>query len=71
MMFGPVLWQHCLVARHQTHRSLALKDERLFAKHQLPALRAAATDVCRLLDSGYAARSPLGLVGHQHNRWTK
>jgi hypothetical protein len=55
------------VARHQTHRGLAPQDERLFAARQLPALRAAAADLCWLLDRGYAARSALELVGNRHN----
>src|SRR5208283_2442487 len=55
------------VARHQTHRGLAPQDERLFAARQLPALRAAAADLCWLLDHGYAARSAVELVGNRHN----
>jgi hypothetical protein len=55
------------VARHQTHRGLAPQDERLFAARQLPALRAAAADLCWLLDRGYASRSAVELVGNRHN----
>jgi len=55
------------MARHQTHRGLAPQDERLFAARQLPALRAAAADLCWLLDRDYAARSALELVGNRHN----
>jgi hypothetical protein len=55
------------VARQQTHRGLAPQDERLFAARQLPALRAAAADLCWLLDRGYAARSAIELVGNRHN----
>lgn len=55
------------MARHQTHRGLAPQDERLFAARQLPALRAAAADLCWLLDRGYAARSAVELVGNRHN----
>jgi hypothetical protein len=55
------------VTRHQTHRGLAPQDERLFAARQLPALRAAAADLCWLLDRGYAARSAVELVGNRHN----
>ncbi len=55
------------MARQQTHRGLAPKDDRLFAGRQLPALRAAAADLCWLLDRGYAARSALELVGNRHN----
>jgi hypothetical protein len=61
------MWQHLLVARQQTHRGLAPKDDRLFSGRQLPALRAAAGDLCWLLDRGYAARSALELVGNRHN----
>jgi hypothetical protein len=55
------------VARHQTHRGLAPRDERLFAARQLPALCAAAADLCWLLDRGYAPRSAIELVGNRHN----
>jgi len=55
------------VARHQIHRGLAPQDERLFAARQLPVLRAAAADLCWLLDRGYAARSAVELVGNRHN----
>jgi hypothetical protein len=55
------------VARHQTHRGPGPQDERLFAARQLPALRAAAADLCWLLDRGYAARSAVELVGNRHN----
>jgi hypothetical protein len=55
------------MSRHQTHRGLAPQDERLFADPQLPALRAAAGDLCWLLDRGYAPRSALELVGNRHN----
>ncbi len=53
--------------RHQTHRGLAPKDERLFAARQLPALRAATSDLCWLLDRDYALRSAVELVGNRHN----
>jgi len=55
------------MARHQTHRGLAPQDERLFAARQLPALRAAAADLCWLLDRGYASRSAVELVGNRHD----
>ena len=55
------------MARQQTHRGLAPKDDRLFSDRQHPALRAAASDLCWLLDRGYAARSALVLVGNRHN----
>ena len=54
------------MARHQTHRGLAPQDERLFAMRQLPKLRAAAGDLCWLLDRGYALRSAVELVGNRH-----
>jgi len=55
------------MARHQTHRGAAAQDDRLFAARQLPALRAAAFDLCWLLDRGYAVRSANELVGNRHN----
>jgi len=55
------------MARHQTHRGPAPQDQRLFAAQQLPALRAAAADLCWLLDRGYAARSAVELVGNRHS----
>jgi hypothetical protein len=54
------------VARHPTHRGPAPQDERLFAERQLPALRAAMSDLCWLLDRGYAARSAVELVGNRY-----
>ncbi|HTV41987.1 MAG TPA: DUF434 domain-containing protein [Candidatus Sulfotelmatobacter sp.] len=55
------------MAGRQTHRGAAPQDERLFARDQLGALRAAASDLCWLLDRHYAARSALELVGNRHN----
>ena len=55
------------MASHQTHRGLAPQDERLFAARQLPALRAAAADLCWLLDRSYASRSALELVGNRYS----
>lgn len=55
------------MARHQSHRGPASKDERLFGTRQLPALRAATHDLCWLLDHGYASRSATELVGNRHN----
>jgi hypothetical protein len=55
------------MARHPTHRGPAPGDERLFAARALPALRAAAADLCWLLDRGYAVRSALELVGNRFN----
>ena len=51
----------------QTHRGVAPQDERLFAPSQLGVLRAAASDLCWLLDRHYAVRSALDLVGNRHN----
>jgi hypothetical protein len=42
-------------------------DERLFGARQLPALRAAVSDLCWLLDHGYASNSAGELVGNRHN----
>lgn len=55
------------MASHQMHRGPAPKDEELFAGRPLTALRAAAADLCWLLDRGYAARSAIELVGNRHN----
>jgi hypothetical protein len=51
----------------QIHRGPASKDKELFGESQLPALRAAALDLCWLLDHGYALRSAIELVGNRHN----
>lgn len=42
-------------------------DERLFSAAQLPILRAAVSDLCWLLDHGYASHSATELVGNRHN----
>jgi hypothetical protein len=55
------------VARHQSHRGPASKDEKLFGARQFPALRAATHDLCWLLDHGYASHSATELVGNRHN----
>jgi hypothetical protein len=55
------------MARHQSHRGPAARDEKLFGARQLPALRAAAQDLCWLLDRGYALHSATELVGNRHN----
>jgi len=65
--FCAAMCQHEVVARHQSHRGPASKDERLFAARQLPALRAATCDLCWLLDHGYASHSATELVGNRHN----
>lgn len=53
--------------RQQTHRGAAPKDGRLFDARQLPALRAAAHDLCWLLDRGYSSHSAIELVGNRYN----
>ena len=55
------------MARHQSHRGPAPRDEKLFGARQLPALRAATHDFCWLLDRGYASHSAIELVGNRHN----
>lgn len=52
---------------HQVHRGAASEDHRLFAPTQLPNLRAAAGDLCWLLDRDYAPRSALELVGNRYS----
>lgn len=42
-------------------------DDRLFRADQLPTLRAAANDLCWLLDHGYASNSATELVGNRYN----
>ena len=42
-------------------------DKRLFDAGQLPVLRAAAGDLCWLLDRGYASHSATELVGNRYN----
>lgn len=42
-------------------------DERLFSAAQIPTLRAAGSDLCWLLDHGYASHSATELVGNRHN----
>jgi hypothetical protein len=51
----------------QTHRGPAPEDQRAFAPSQLPALRAAAVELCWLLDRDYAAHSAIELAGNRHN----
>lgn len=55
------------MAGGQSHRGTASGDEQLFAADQIGALRAAASDLCWLLDREYAARSAIDLVGNHHN----
>lgn len=42
-------------------------DERLFQARELPTLRAAMSDLCWLLDRGYASPSATELVGNRYN----
>lgn len=49
------------------HRGAAPRDERLFAADQMGVMRAAAADLCWLLDRDYAARSAIELVGNRYN----
>jgi hypothetical protein len=55
------------MAQPQSHRGPASMDRRLFNAGQLPVLRAAATDLCWMLDRGYASNSAAELVGNRHN----
>lgn len=55
------------MARHQSHRGPAAKDQKLLGARQLPILRAATHDLCWLLDHGYASHSATELVGNRHN----
>jgi hypothetical protein len=55
------------MAGGQIHRGAGPKDERLFAADQIGVMRAAAIDLCWLLDRDYAARSAIELVGNRHN----
>jgi hypothetical protein len=61
------MWQHFPMPRRQTHRGPAPDDERLFAARQLPALRAATSDLCWLLDRDYASHSAVELVGNRYS----
>src|ERR1039457_4971574 len=65
--FSGALCHHECMARNQSHRGPAPKDEKLFGPRQLPALRAATQDLCWLLDHGYASHSAIELVGNRHN----
>jgi len=59
--------RQCFVGRHPSHRGPAANDSTLFGAAQLPALRAAAHDLCWLLDHGYAPNSSTELVGNRYN----
>jgi hypothetical protein len=49
-----------------SHRGAAPKDERWFGPKAIPVLRAGLTELCWLLDRGYALRSSTVLVGDRH-----
>lgn len=55
------------MAGGQTHRGAAPQDKRLFDAGKIGVMRAAAVDLCWLLDRDYAARSAIELVGNRHN----
>lgn len=55
------------MTRRQIHRGAAAHDDRLFAPPELPRLRTAASDLCWLLDRGYALRSSIDLVGNRYD----
>lgn len=55
------------MAQSQLHRGPAPRDERLFDRGHIPILRAAVTDLCWLLDRGYASNSATELVGNRYN----
>lgn len=65
--FSGAVCQRWAVARQESHRGPAPRDEKLFGPRYLPAMRAAHRDLCWLLDQGYATRSALELVGNRHN----
>lgn len=48
------------------HRGSHPEDAELFATDRVPALRQAATDLCWLLDHGYALRSSVALTGNRY-----
>lgn len=48
------------------HRGSHPEDAELFATERMPALRHAATDLCWLLDHGYALRSSVALAGNRY-----
>jgi hypothetical protein len=54
------------VSHQQTHRGAAPKDERLVGAKASSVLRRALSDLCWLLDHGYALRSASVLVGDRH-----
>jgi hypothetical protein len=54
------------MADTRLHRGAHPEDAEVFAPSHWPALRHATSDVCWLLDRGYALRSALALVGDRH-----
>jgi hypothetical protein len=66
VVFDRESWQDRSVACHQTHRGPAPQDVQLFGTSYLLALRAAAADLCWLLDRGYASRSAVELAGNRY-----
>jgi hypothetical protein len=54
------------MADTRLHRGAHPEDAELFASSQWPVLRNASSDLCWLLDRGYAVRSAVALVGDRH-----
>lgn len=54
------------MADNRLHRGAHPEDAEIFAPPHWPALLSATSDVCWLLDRGYALRSALALVGDRH-----
>jgi hypothetical protein len=50
----------------RSHRGAHPEDAKLFAPGQWPVLRTATSELCWLLDHGYAMVSSLALVGNRH-----
>lgn len=50
----------------RSHRGAAPEDERLFAPDSWPVLRNATSDLCWLLNRGYAMASAVELVGNRY-----
>jgi hypothetical protein len=53
------------VSKKPTHRGAAPEDSELYDPGHLPALRGAVSDLCWLLDHGYALTSSVELVGNR------
>ena len=54
------------MSKRPLHRGVAPEDGELYDPRHLPALRAAQSDLCWLLDHGYATTSAAELVGNRH-----